>query len=144
MTNQAVRVALTSAGSWNIVTYSGACVPLTCGYPARCLRAAGYARDSSAARLRCVENGGGILAADLSHLATARKVGFEEPEITRTLDSARKTSQGRNRCSARVLALHMVRPPDIAGERHARMVAWSRRLWTAVLSSAMWPRRVSW
>jgi hypothetical protein len=84
-------------------------------------------------------------AVDLSHLATAaRKVGLEEPEITRTLDSARKTSQGRNRCSARVLVLHMVRPPNIAGEPHARTMASSRRLWVAVLSSAKGPRRISW
>ncbi len=36
-------------------------------------------------------------AADLSPLATAaRQAGLGEPEITRTLDSARKTSQARN------------------------------------------------
>ena len=36
-------------------------------------------------------------AADLSPLAAAaRQAGLDEPEITRTLDSARKTSQGRN------------------------------------------------
>jgi hypothetical protein len=36
-------------------------------------------------------------AADLSPLAAAaRQVGLDEPEITRTLDSAGKTSQGRN------------------------------------------------
>ena len=36
-------------------------------------------------------------AADLSSLAAAaRQVGLDEPEITRTLDSARKTSQARN------------------------------------------------
>ena len=36
-------------------------------------------------------------AADLSPLAAAaRQAGLDEPEITRTLDSARKTNQGRN------------------------------------------------
>ena len=35
-------------------------------------------------------------AADLSPLAAARQAGLDEPEITRTLDSARKTSQARN------------------------------------------------
>ena len=36
-------------------------------------------------------------AADLSPLAAAaRQAGLGEPEITRTLDSARKTNQGRN------------------------------------------------
>jgi hypothetical protein len=52
VTNQAVRVPLYPVGSWNIATYSGTYVPLTCGYPTRCLGAAGYALDSAAARLR--------------------------------------------------------------------------------------------
>jgi hypothetical protein len=45
--------------------YTGSYVPLTCGYPTRCLGAAGYAPDSSVARLRCPENGLGSLAAQV-------------------------------------------------------------------------------
>jgi hypothetical protein len=41
VTNLAVRIPLISCWQLNIATYLGACVPLTCGYPTRCLGAAG-------------------------------------------------------------------------------------------------------
>ena len=51
-----VRDPLTPFWQLEYREVKGACGPLTCSYPTRCLGATRYAPDSSAARLRVVEN----------------------------------------------------------------------------------------
>jgi hypothetical protein len=64
-----------STGIWNVAKCSGACVPLIWGYPTQYLGAAGYARDPSAARLRCRENGVGMPARRRAHVRWACRSG---------------------------------------------------------------------